>query len=169
MISAPGTRFPRGGPGASSALKAPAGSPVTSLSRRSRVPSAPINRGANQSKLSPHTFSNLAKDILPLFKDCFVINNPIFYNPMTFPLLSWTVLSLISLIKDILTIFKGRFVFNNPIFYNPMTFPLLSWTVLSLVLIKDILTIFKGRFVFEGHFLLRFLRFYLLLGSCIVS
>jgi hypothetical protein len=42
-ISAAGTCFPRGGPGASSALKAPAGSPVTSLSRRSQVPSATIH------------------------------------------------------------------------------------------------------------------------------
>jgi hypothetical protein len=42
-ISAAGTCFPRGGPGASSTLKAPAGSPVTSLSRRSQVPSASIH------------------------------------------------------------------------------------------------------------------------------
>jgi len=61
LISAPGTRFPRGGPGASSAMNAPAGSPVTSLSRRSRVPSAPINREAMQPKVLQHTFSNLAK------------------------------------------------------------------------------------------------------------
>jgi hypothetical protein len=47
LISAPGTRFPRGGPGASSAPLAPAGSPVTSQSRRSRVPSAPIIREEN--------------------------------------------------------------------------------------------------------------------------
>jgi hypothetical protein len=61
LISAPGTRFPRGGPGASSALWRPAGSPMTSLSRRSRVPSSPISRVANQPKEWQHTFSNLAK------------------------------------------------------------------------------------------------------------
>jgi hypothetical protein len=49
LISSPGTRFP------------PVGSPVTSISRRSRVPSAPINRKANQPNVLHHTFSNLAK------------------------------------------------------------------------------------------------------------
>jgi hypothetical protein len=42
-ISTAETCFPRGGPGASSALLAPAGSPVTSISRRSQVPSATIH------------------------------------------------------------------------------------------------------------------------------
>ena len=44
VFSAPVARFPRAGPGSSSALNAPAGSPVPRLSRRSRAPSAPINR-----------------------------------------------------------------------------------------------------------------------------
>ncbi len=55
LISAPGTRFPRGAPGASSTLLAPAGSPVTSISRRSRVPSAPINKDAIRPKGLQHT------------------------------------------------------------------------------------------------------------------
>src|SRR3984893_11278693 len=46
---------------------APAGSPVTSLSRRSRVPSAPINREANQPKVLQHTFSNFAKCVTIFF------------------------------------------------------------------------------------------------------
>jgi hypothetical protein len=54
-------------------MKAPAGSPVTSLSRRSRVPSAPINREANQPKVLQHTFSNLAKSF-SLWLDSFGLN-----------------------------------------------------------------------------------------------
>jgi len=101
LISAPGTRFPRGGPGARlAAAPSPSRSlrscrwsqrttstsgpparvgagqdasafpsprrwkrlrgPVTSQSRRSRVPSAPINREAIQFKVLLHTFSTLA-------------------------------------------------------------------------------------------------------------
>jgi len=64
---------------------APAGSPVTSLSRRSRVPSAPINSEAIQPKVLQHTFFNLAKCVTIFFifwqaavrRAC----SPAFFNP----------------------------------------------------------------------------------------
>ena len=66
LISAPSTRFPRGGPEASSALGA-AGSEGASLSLSSLRAAAKINRVPNQPKVLQHTFSNFAKCVAIFF------------------------------------------------------------------------------------------------------